>query len=108
MEILVGALAAWGFLMLIWTLVGVVLFPLKRSRDIRLTLVIFGKGAPSCLSRYIKAVLWLRNSGLIWWDVAVLTDRLHPLALGQAEELLEQAYYADVVSAEDLTDWMEV
>lgn len=66
MEIVFGMLAAWGLIMLIWTLVGAVLLPLRRRGDLRLTVFLRGNGRPqllgavaagTCLGQRVRADL---------------------------------------------------
>ena len=103
MEIVVGALAAWGLLMLLWTLVGLCLLPLSRRKDLSLTVVMKSEAEPLMLEHYIKGLLWLRDLGLVWWRIVLLTDqkdmgtRLLPDCFGQVE----------IMSREEFSDWME-
>lgn len=103
MEIVVGALAAWGLLMLLWTLLGLCLLPLSRRKDLSLTVVVKSQAEPLMLERYIKGLLWLRDLGLIWWRIVLLTDtkdvgtRLLPDCFGQVE----------IMSPEEFSDWVE-
>lgn len=107
MELVVGILAAWGLLMLVWTLMGALLLPLGRRKDIRLTVLIRGKDQAPLLEQYLKGVLWLRNMGMIWWDILILDDHLDQEAVERAAELAEKEQYVSVVSTQTLTDWVE-
>lgn len=107
MELIVGALAAWGLIMLLWTLAGLIALPLKPRDDIELYVFVRGKGAVPALPRYIKALLWLRNLGLLWWHVAVVTDELDKETLMGVDYLLKGTGDTSLVSIENLKDWME-
>ena len=66
MEIVVGALAAWGLLMLIWTLAGVLLLPVSRNSDTAMTVMLRCRGNARWLERQLRGLVWLRDSGLLW------------------------------------------
>lgn len=107
MEILIGVLAAWGTVMLVWTLLGLMLMPLTRRKDIRITAVVRGENSAPFLEQYIRGLKWLRDLGLLWWDIAVISDRLSPEAVCQARRFLEKESNSAVMQADDLLDWME-
>ena len=56
MELLVGMLAAWGLITLIWTLVGVVLLPIRRRDNLRLTVVFRGDADQTQLEHRIRGI----------------------------------------------------
>lgn len=107
MEIVFGMLAAWGLIMLIWTLVGAVLLPLRRRGDLRLTVLLRGNGDPNCLERWLRGLVWVRESGLIWWDIVILSDGLGEESRGIAQRAADQ--YADVLveTVDEIKDWMD-
>lgn len=107
MDILVGALAAWGGVMLVWTVAGAVIMPLSRSKDLKLTVVLQGKGDVPRLKRYVKGLLWLREMGLVWWKMAILNDELSADACARAAQFIEKENSACVLSSADLIDWMD-
>lgn len=107
MEILVGILAAWGTVMLVYTLLGLFLMPLTRRKNIKITALVQPVGAPRFLEQYIRGLMWLRDMGLLWWDIAVVSDGLDPEAAQQTLRFLEKESSAYVIAAEDLLDWME-
>jgi hypothetical protein len=107
MEIIIGALAAWGLIMLLWTLVGTVLLPLSRRKDLRLTVVIRGSEEAPELERYVRGLLWLRDLGLVWWDILILRDRLSGDALETARRFSEKAQSVELTSGAQLKDWLD-
>lgn len=106
MELIIGTLAAWGLLMLLWTLAGVLVLPLRRKDGISLAVLVRGADSAPALERHVKALLWLRNSGLLWWHIAVLTDNLDEDARNRAEHTVAEEDMS-LVSTESLKDWME-
>lgn len=44
--------------------------------DLRLTVFLRGNGDPNCLERWLRGLVWVRESGLIWWDIVILSDGL--------------------------------
>lgn len=107
MEILVGILAAWGGVMLVWTVLGLLLLPLTRRKDIRITAVLSGGEEAPWLEWYFRGLMWLRDFGPLWWDIGVLTDGLSDSARQRAEQLTENEANTAACSAEELLDWME-
>lgn len=105
MEIFVGALAAWGLIMLIWTLVGLLLLPL--SRKIPLTVVLHCQGKAPWMERCLQGVLWLRNTGVLWWTVLILDEGLSGEGQDRARRLAQEQSQVLVMDLEDLKDWME-
>lgn len=106
MELIIGTLAAWGLLMLLWTLAGVLVLPLRRKDGISLAVFVRGEESAPALERHVKALLWLRNSGLLWWHIAILTDKLNEEAQILAEHTVDETDMS-LVSTESLKDWME-
>ena len=76
MELVLGILAAWGLLMLIWTAAGTLLLPLRRRDHLRLTALIQGEGQWPKLERWLRGILWLRESGFLWCEIVVVTEQL--------------------------------
>lgn len=107
MELFLGILAAWGGVMLVWTVLGIFLMPLTRRKDIRITAVIRSTGEGGYLEQYIRGLMWLRDLGPAWWDIAVLEDDLSQEACDRAQRLTEKECNSAVLSAEELLDWME-
>lgn len=105
MELLLGILAAWGLLMLIWTVAGTLLLPLRRRDHLRLTALIQGKGSWPKLERWIRAVLWLRESGFLWCDIVVIGKELD----GESKEALQRfiASHPQVRMVESRKEWTE-
>ena len=107
MEFLIGVLAAWGGIMLIWTLIGIALLPMTRRQDTRLTVVLRAEGSGQRLEQYIKGLFWIRDMGLLWWDVAVLRDHLTEEGQNRAQQLTKKENHTAVIFADELIDWME-
>lgn len=106
MEIVVGALAAWGVIMLFWTLLGVLYLPLRRRDDTAMTVVLQAKRGSRALERYLKGLVWLRNTGFVWWDIVVITDGLTMDELEAVDYTAQQESHVHLVGLENLTDWM--
>lgn len=107
MEIIVGVLAAWGLLMLVWTLAGVLLLPLSRNPDTALTVVLQGRGDARWLERQLRGLVWLRDSGLLWWDVLILDLGLEQDALCNAQRLAERLDNVVLMNLDEVKEWME-
>lgn len=107
MEILLGALAAWGLLMLVWTVAGILLLPLGRNPDSTLTVVIRCIGEARWLERQLRGILWLRDSGILWWNVVILNMGMSQDALDRAVRLTENQGQVWLVEGCELKEWME-
>jgi hypothetical protein len=107
MEIIFGALAAWGLIMLLWTLFGVLLLPLQKREKLRLSVVIRSEEDAPALERYVRGLEWLRDLGLVWWDILILEDALSPEAQDTARRLSEKAQSVDLVTGSELKDWLD-
>lgn len=106
MEIIVGALAAWGLIMLLWTLAGVMLLPLRRRKQLKLTVLVRGSGEVPELERYIHGLAWLRDIGIVWWDILILEDGLGLESRDTVQRLSDKAQNIDLVSGQELKDWL--
>jgi hypothetical protein len=106
MEIIVGGLAAWGLIMLLWTLFGVLFLPLQKREKLRLTVVIRAKEDAPELERYVRGLKWLRDLGLVWWNILILEDPLSPEARDTARRLSENEQNVDLVTGSELKDWL--
>lgn len=107
MEILVGALAAWGLLMLIWTVAGFLLLPLGRTRDSSLTVVLRCRGDALWLERQLRGLMWLRDSGILWWNILILNVDMSQEALDRAGRLVRGQSQVRLMDLEELKEWME-
>lgn len=105
MEIILGALAAWGLLMLIWTLAGVLLLPLRR--EIPLTVVVHGDGEALWMERCLHGLVWLRDSGLLWWNILILDQTLSREAQDRARRLARDHSEVRVMDLKELREWLE-
>lgn len=106
MEILVGALAAWGLLMLIWTIAGILLLPLGRQRDSALTVVLRCSGEAAWLERQVRGLLWLRDTGILWWNLLILDVDMSEDARQRACHLARQDSQIHLVDSDGLREWM--
>lgn len=107
MDMLVGILAAWGLVMLLWTVAGLFLLPLSRREDLRMTVLVRGRNHPRCMERYLRGLVWLRNMGLLWWDVLVLEDGLTREEVDWLRCLMEKEPCVSFIRSEKLRNWME-
>ncbi len=105
MEILLGALAAWGLIMLVWVLGGLLLLPMGRG--IRLTVVMHGTGEMPLMERCMQGLIWLRNSGLLWWNILILDEAMNQEAQDRAKRLAQDHSQVLVMNLEELKEWME-
>ena len=107
MNIIVGVLAAWGFIMLLWTLFGMLLLPLRRRDDTRITVLLRGTSGCRYMERYLRGLLWLRNAGILWWDILIIKDGLSMDVLEQLDMMMYKESHIDMVSLGQLKEWME-
>lgn len=107
MEILVGALAAWGLLMLIWTVAGILLLPLGRQQDSSLTVVLRCRGEAVWLERQLRGLMWLRDSGFLWWNILILNVDMSQDALDRASRLATSQSQVRLMNLDELKEWME-
>lgn len=107
MELLVGILAAWGVIMLLWTLLGAVLLPLSRRDDTSLTVLLRSSGNHQWMIRYLRGLLWLRNAGLIWWDIAVVAEEEDDTLREYMEVIMAKNSHVELIGSSDLKEWME-
>ncbi len=70
---------------------GAVLLPLRRRGDLRLTVLLRGNGDPNCLERWLRGLVWVRESGLIWWDIVILSDGLGEESRGIAQRAADKS-----------------
>lgn len=107
MEIMIGALAAWGLLMLVWTLAGVLLLPLSRNRDSAMTVVLRCRGDARWLERQLRGLIWLRDSGFLWWDILVLDMDMETDAKERAMQLAQKQDHVVLMNMDEVKEWME-
>ena len=105
MELLVGILAAWGLIMLIWTAAGTLLLPLRRREHLRLTALIQGKSDWARLERWLRGLLWIRESGFLWWNIVVVTEQLDADCKEALWRYVEK--HPQVTAVESREDWTE-
>lgn len=108
MELLIGILAAWGIVMLFWTAVGVMYMPLRRRRDLCLTVLIHGRDDESHLIQYLKGLLWLRNMGIAWWNIVVVRDDLTPEASEMVEEIARKESHVALIERDRIRNWTDM
>lgn len=107
MEIVIGALAAWGLLMLIWTLAGVLLLPLSRNKDSAITVVLRCRGDARWMERQLRGLVWLRDSGLIWWDILVLDLDMEADARQRAAQLAQKQDHVVIMNLDEVKEWIK-
>lgn len=105
MEIIVGVLAAWGAIMLAWTLAGVLLLPLGNR--LPMAVVVACRGESPWLEPYVRGLVWLRETGLIQWDILLLDSGLGPEARTVAQSLSRRYCQVQLISPAEFKEWME-
>ena len=103
MEIFVGALAAWGLLMLVWTVMGLLVLPLGRREDSDLTVVLRCSGEATWLERQVRGLTWLRDSGVLWWNIMILNAGLSAEAKDRALRLAQE--HSGIEYQEQQKEW---
>lgn len=107
MEIVIGTLAAWGLLMLVWTLAGVLLLPLSRNRDSAMTVVLRCRGDARWLERQVRGLIWLRDSGFLWWDILILDLNMESDAKERATQLVQKQDHVVLMNLDEVKEWMK-
>ena len=107
MDVVVGILAAWGLIMLCWTLYGLMLLPLRRRDDTKVYVVLRGVHNSRYMERYLRGLLWLRNMGMIWWDILIPTDGLSMDTLERLDLMMYKESHIIMAGFDQLKEWME-
>lgn len=81
----VGLLAAFGLLALCWLLLGRLLLPVPLDLTVSLT----GYGDGEGLEQGVRALHWLRRTGLWRGDIRIVDGGLSPRGLAVARQLVE-------------------
>ena len=85
----VGLLAALGLLSICWLVLGRLLIPIPLA----LTVSLSGYGDAQGLEQGVKALHWLRRTGLWRGEILILDGGMSPQGLEVARRLVEQ-YHA--------------
>lgn len=80
-----GLLAAFGLLALCWLLLGRLLLPVPLDLTVSLT----GHGDGEGLEQGVRALHWLRRTGLWRGDIRIVDGGLSPRGLAVARQLVE-------------------
>lgn len=80
-----GLLAAFGLLTLCWLLLGRLLLPVPLDLTVSLT----GHGDGEGLEQGVRALHWLRRTGLWRGDIRIVDGGLSPRGLAVARQLVE-------------------
>lgn len=80
-----GLLAAFGLLALCWLLLGRLLLPVPLDLTVSLT----GHGDGEGLEQGVRALHWLRRTGLWRGDIRIVDGGLSPRGLVVARQLVE-------------------
>ena len=80
-----GLLAAFGLLALCWLLLGRLLLPIPLNLTVSLT----GHGDGEGLEQGVRALHWLRRTGLWRGDIRIVDGGLSPRGLAVARQLVE-------------------
>ena len=80
-----GLLAAFGLLTLCWLLLGRLLLPVPLNLTVSLT----GHGDGEGLEQGVRALHWLRRTGLWRGDIRIVDGGLSPRGLAVARQLVE-------------------
>lgn len=80
-----GLLAAFGLLALCWLLLGRLLLPVPLNLTVSLT----GHGDGEGLEQGVRALHWLRRTGLWRGDIRIVDGGLSPRGLAVARQLVE-------------------
>lgn len=83
-----GLLAAFGLLALCWLLLGRLLLPVPLDLTVSLT----GHGDGEGLEHGVRALHWLRRTGLWRGDIRILDGGLSPRGLAVARRLVEDCH----------------
>lgn len=83
---ILGGLAAFGLLALCWLLLGRMLLPIPLSLTVSLT----GRGDGKGLEHGVKALHWLRRTGLWRGEIIICDGGMSPRGLEVARLLVEE------------------
>ena len=66
-----------------------------------------GQGDARWLERQLRGLVWLRDSGLLWWDILILDLGLEQDALLSAQRLAERLDNVVLMNLDEVKEWME-
>ena len=99
-EVLLCALIAMLILVLAWCIVGRLLLPVRPEAK----LVYFLTGGEPALERQVRAVNWLRNSGLFDGTLLLVTTDADETARALSSALTRRYDFVECCTYEDLKD----
>ena len=70
------------------------------------SVVLRGKAGLTQMERWLRGLNWLRESGLIWWNIVVLTDELEDETLEYVRDMEQQGYIKGLTK-EQWKDWVD-
>lgn len=89
-KILAGLFAAAVVLLLLWSLRGVMLIPVKTGRNTEAELTLRISGSDEMLQQTLEGLLWLRDNGTLRAHIHIIAenpdDDLRHIARSYAEE----------------------
>lgn len=85
---ILGVLAAFGLLALCWLLLGRMLLPIPLALTVSLT----GCGDGESLEHGVKALHWLRRTGLWRGEILIIDGGMSPQGLEVARRLVEDCH----------------
>ena len=83
-EIITAFILSFSFLLLLWTIKGLLLRPVKAGKNSKITIIISADEKSENLEYEIKSLRWLRDDGILRADVLIVDT-------GMNEETAEKA-----------------
>ena len=71
-EIITAFILSFSFLMLLWTIKGLLLRPIKVGKNSKITILISAGETAENLEREIKGLSWLRDDGILRANVLIV------------------------------------
>ena len=100
LDVILCAAIAMLVLVLVWCLIGRMLLPMRAGAH----LVYFLNGEEAALERQVRAVNWLRCSGLFDGTLLLVTTDADETACVLAEALTRRYLFVECCTYEDLKD----
>lgn len=100
LDVILCAAIAMLLLVLVWCLIGRMLLPTRAGAQ----LVYFLNGEEPALERQVRAVNWLRNSGLFDGTLLLVTTDADSAACVLAEALARRFEFVECCTFQDLKD----
>ena len=101
-EVITACILSFSFLLLLWTIKGLLLRPVKVGKSSKITVLISAGESSEILEREVRGLRWLRDDGILRADIFIIDTGMDEETVKIARFLSRSNPYVEICRPDEI------